>query len=136
MRRSVLQKYIQQSRKESLSNIQNINISPLNSQVDYFTLRNAHFSPQPISKNEREQRMNKIRSQMDLSFLDSTNKRAVIDMNRVDNQREGLVFNKFDPILHFDKNMRPNSFSWNVQQFNRRVVGYLLNQVKKNDKCK
>ena len=136
MRLSVIEKYLQQKFKESRSIKTQINISPNNSQVDYFTLLNANFSPQPISKNEREERMKKIRSKMDLSFLNSTNKKSVIESKRVGDQREGLVFNKINPLLHYDKNMRPNSYSWSVEHYNRRLVGYLLNQVKKRERCK
>ena len=72
---------------------------------------------------------------MNLSFLNKFEKRCIMERELKGDPRDGLVFSKVNPIKHMDPNVRPNSFSWNSDQFNKRIVGKMISEFEETEKC-
>ena len=114
----------------------NMPLGNSNSDIDYFNLKNAKFTPVPVNLKDRETHMRMVKSKMDLSILNKINKKCILDNERKGDDREGIVFKKTNPILSINPNLRPNAFSWSAQQFNRRIVGKMIVDNLEYEKCK
>lgn len=104
----------------------NLPLGNTGTKIDFFELKHSTFSVVPIDRQEREKRMKSIKSKMNLDVVGHFNRKCIMEEKRVGDEHDGLVFKKINPINHIDPNMRPNSLSWNSDQFNRRIVGKMI----------
>ncbi len=114
----------------------NMPLGNFNSDIDYFTLKNTKFTPVPVNLKDREAHMKMVKSKMDLTILNKINRKCILDNERVGDDREGIVFNKTNPIYSINPNLRPNAFSWSAEQFNRRIVGKMIVDNQEFERCK
>jgi hypothetical protein len=71
---------------------------------------------------ENLKRMNQLKANLDLSFLNSSQKQTVIGDQIIRDKKEELIFFKLNPIDHIDYNNGTNSLSWTPHQFNRLIA--------------
>jgi hypothetical protein len=119
-------KLIKKESSRELTLAKNLPLGNTATKIDFFELKHSTFSAVPIDRKEREQRMKAIKSKMNLEIVGRFNRKCILDQKRVGDERDGFVFNKINPVYNVDPNMRPNSFSWNSDQFNKRVVGKMI----------
>ncbi len=133
---SPLYKVIKKDTEKIVRVKMNLPLGSYNSKIDFFDLKNSKFTSVPVNKQEREARMKAIKSKMNLEVLNHFNKKCIMDNKRVGLEAEGFVFNRINPVYGINPNLRPNSFSWNEEQFNRRIAGKMILEHEENEKCK
>ena len=68
-----------------------------------------------------------------MNLLDQIDKRTILNRKRLGDERDGLVFKKINP-LNLDPNIRPNSYDWTAEEFNRKVVDRIVKEEESREK--
>lgn len=121
-----IEKYIKNNVKKSLKIYMSDSTGGDNiKSVDFYSVLNSHFSLIPHHINDRANQMKQVKSSLNLKFVDNIDKRAILNNKRAGDERDGLVFKKINPN-NLDQNIRPNSFDWTAEEFNRKIVDRMV----------
>lgn len=103
--------------------------------IDFHTVTHSSFNHIiPINSVDREERMNRIKSKMNLSFLQNVDRRTIIQNKRIGSERDGMVFNKIHPIYNIDPQSRPNSFEWVPEEMDRKLINKIVKEKEEQEK--
>ncbi len=126
MKKTLLEKYVKKEMRNFIRN----DLLP----DDNYTHTLDYHSTKARSSNstkslpshtlDRKEKMEKIKSNLDLSFLDkcNMNKPVVSVGKRIAPREEGLVFNKINPIHSIDVNTRPSLLQWGANDHNSKLI--------------
>jgi hypothetical protein len=107
-----------------------------NSSIDFFDLKNSKYTPIPYYKEDRLKKMQETKSKMDLSYLTHFDKRCIVNKQTQGEERDGLFFNKINPIKGINTETRPNAFSWTTDMYNKRIITNMIKAKEDHEKCK
>ena len=133
---NLLEKAVKREIKNFVSLKLNTPLGPENKFVDFFDVKSAKYTSIPFNKEDRAERINKIKQTMDLSYLDNFSKKTILNRERKGEEREGMVFRRINPVTDINNNIRPNIFSWNTDLYNKRLVGKMIAKKDEQDKSK
>ena len=95
--KNILRNYLQKKTKiilkEKLKRDENSNNA-----LDFLDIKNSKFKIAPSHRLDREDRMKKLKSSLNLSFLQNTDNTFIHENKRVGEVKQGLIFKKFNPI--------------------------------------
>lgn len=126
MKRNLLQSYINKQ-MEKMTNFKIQKSDKTIGKFDYYHVITSKFSYVPPHKSDRAERMARVKANMDLSFLENTDKKCILMNKREGSDREGMVFNKINPVYSIDNSVKPNFFDWSTAQYNKRLLDKLVN---------
>ena len=76
-----------------------------------------------------------MKSKLNLKFLQNIDRRSILNNKRAGDERDGLVFKKINP-KNLNPNIRPNSFDWTAQEFNRKIIDRIVKQEEEKENGK